>query len=151
MSEESLPGRRPFDPLSVHRHHGRPERVRQHAGPGIERGECGAGRRQPSAGCTAITSATEALKPTRRCPPTRVGVFKDKVAPVVDKVDTAISTLGSKLPGDTGAKVTDASEQLDEALAQADTNPQAPADKALEAVKRLNDQLATASTKLGCD
>ena len=80
----------------------------------------------------------------------KVGELKDKVVPVVDKVETAISTLGSKLPGDVGTKVTEASKQLDEAVAEADTDPQAAADKASAAVKSLNEQLATASTKLGC-
>ena len=103
-----------------------------------------------SAGCTAITTATNALKPYETVSAPQVGELKDKVVPVVDKVETAIATLGSKLPGDVGTKVTDASKQLDDAVAQADTDPQAAADKASAAVKSLNEQLATASTKLGC-
>jgi hypothetical protein len=96
-----------------------------------------------SAGCTAISSATDALKPYET-------VSADQVGELKDKVETAISTLGSKLPGDVGTKVTDASKQLDEAVSEADTDPQAAADKASAAVKSLNEQLATASTKLGC-
>jgi hypothetical protein len=103
-----------------------------------------------SAGCTAITGATDALEPYETVSADQVGELKDKVVPVVDKVETAISTLGSKLPGDVGTKVTDASKQLDEAVSEADTDPQAAADKASAAVKSLNEQLATASTKLGC-
>jgi hypothetical protein len=104
-----------------------------------------------SAGCTAISSATDALKPYETVSADQVGELKDKVVPVVDKVETAITTLGSKLPGEIGTKVTDASKQLGESVAEADTDPQAAADKASAAVKSLNEQLATASTKLGCD
>ena len=102
------------------------------------------------AACTAISTASDALKPYESVSADQVAELKDKVVPAAKKVESTLTTLGSKLPADIGTKVTAATSQLDEAVAKADTDPQAAADQASAAVKSLNEQLATAQSKLAC-
>ena len=103
-----------------------------------------------SAACSAIGTASDTLKPYESVSADNVADVKDKVVPAAEKVESALTALGSKLPEDISTKVTDATKQLDEAVAKADTDPQAAADQASAAVKSLNEQLAAAQTKLGC-
>ena len=102
------------------------------------------------AACSALTSAADTLKPYETVSADQVSELKDKVLPAAQKLDSALSTLGSKLSGDIGTKVTDATKQLEDALANADTDPQAAADKASAAVKSLNEQITAAESKLSC-
>jgi septal ring factor EnvC (AmiA/AmiB activator) len=99
-----------------------------------------------TAGCKAVDAGISALSNTDN-------LSGDGIQKLSDAANTAVTAVESgvtKLPEATQTKLDDAKKQLDDAVAEAETDPEAAKQKVADAAANLSSSLEDVKTELNC-
>ncbi len=99
-----------------------------------------------TAGCKAVDAGISALSNTD-------DLSGDGIQKLSDAANTAVTAINSgvtNLPEATQTKLDDAKQQLDDAVAEAETDPEAAKQKVADAAANLSSSLEDVKTSLDC-